>query len=223
MNQSPSSKKIIVKLKKAAQCYSALMQNQYIIVYEGNYIEVVFNKKYFKHLTGISSSLNAKTFFNNSKSGKINSNQIFFDNKHPYQLCRKKLDNIINLEKSLHTDLLLLYNINTVSYIIPKGLTDLNFVLGLDVNNNLNGDIVNDKLVPYTIRVEGESAFNGSFAQYQIDYIFSKKKNSQKYSTLCFGDIRHVDSIPEEIRKLIDFNNLEIKTFSRITSEKTNL
>lgn len=210
MKQTPSLKKLIIQLKKAAQIYKQLMDKHYLIIYEGNYIEITFNKRNFKHLTGIGSNLNAKSFFDNSLSGKIRCNQIFFDMNHPYALCKKKLEGLINLEKSLCSDLLILHKIKSKTYIIPEGLTNLDFVLGLDVNNNKNGKILNEMLIPYTLRVEDDTAFDNSSSQHQVDFIISKLAQEKMYSTLYFGNASNLMSLPEEIKSTIDFNNIEI-------------
>lgn len=208
MNYTPSTIRILTKLKKSAKKYKELMSLQYLIVYESNYIEVNFSKKCFKHLTGIQSSLKPKDFFDNSCKGMIKYNQISFDKQHPYQLCDKKLDSIIRLKDSFNSDLLLLHNINTATYIIPKGITDLDFVLGFDINDDKNGNKVDDNLVPYTLRVGDKNAFSCSKKQFQVDFILSKLKTDSKYSNLCFGRTENIHSLPSDIKALIDFETL---------------
>lgn len=209
MKQSPSTKKLIAELNVAAQSYKCLTGKQYLLIYDGNYIEVTFGKKHFKHLTGIGSKLNARAFFDDAFDGKIRSGQISFDNAHPYRLCRKKLKYIINLENSLCSDLLVLHEINTKTYIIPKGLTNFDYVLGLDVNDNIHGKVLNNNLVPYTLRVDDSLAFSNSKHQYQVDYIFSKSTGEKLYSKLCFGNLNNFDKLHESIKKLIDSDRIE--------------
>lgn len=208
MSNTPADIRILNELKKAAKAYRDLMDIQYLIIYENKYIEVIFPKKYFKHLTGINSSLDARSFFDDAYRKRIRSRNISFDAKHPYQLCSKKLNNIINLNDKFHSDLLILHGVNTTNYIIPKGVTDLDFVLGLDVNNDINNKKVNDNLVPYTLRVDDEESFFKSKEQFQVDFIISKLKTDSKYSNMCFGCIEHIHNLPINIKALIDFEKL---------------
>lgn len=204
MKQTPSSKRLLENLKSAAQGYEHVMGKKYLFVYENNYIEVVFTKKYFKHLTGIKSSLRAKDFFDASIKKKIKLNQISFDKEHPYSLCVKKLNYLASIKELLCSDLLMLHKIKTKTYFIPKGVTDLNFVLGLDVQDNINGEKLSENLVPYTLRVGDEKSFDSSLFKYQVDFVFSKKQEEKTYSELCFGDKEELIKLPSEILALID-------------------
>lgn len=208
MSNTPANIRILKKLKEAAKSYKDLMNIQYLIIYENKYIEVIFSKKYFKHLTGIKSSLHSRSFFDDAYRGKIRSYHIGFDAKHPYQLCNKKLNSIINLKDRFHSDLLMLHSVSTPTYIIPKGVTDFDFVLGLDVNNDIKDKKIDNNLVPYTLRVDDEESFSKSKEQFQVDFILSKLKTDSKYSNLCFGQIEYINYLPDNIKALIDFEAL---------------
>ncbi|WP_161650550.1 PBECR4 domain-containing protein [Dielma fastidiosa] len=77
----------------------------YLYVYNNNqYIEIIFEKDEFKHLTGISTKLNPKDFYKNilKKEDKFTTNK-------PKDLCRLKLSelkNISNITNSLSIHLI---------------------------------------------------------------------------------------------------------------------
>lgn len=58
-------KQDIIKLKECAKTYKEkLLGKRFLVVFDNlNYIEVIFTKKQFKHLTGISSDLSAVAFY----------------------------------------------------------------------------------------------------------------------------------------------------------------
>lgn len=98
--------------------------------------------------------------------------RILRELKRAAKAYRNLMNIQIDLNDKFHSDLLMLHGVNTANYIIPKGVTNLDFVLGLDVNNDINNKKVNDNLVPYTLRVDDEESFFKSREQFQVDFIF---------------------------------------------------
>ena len=58
---------IIRRIHKAAEKYKEyFVGNTYMFVYEDRYIEVMFKKSSFLHLTGVGTNLSAENFYNHA-------------------------------------------------------------------------------------------------------------------------------------------------------------
>ncbi len=92
-------KRLIEKLKNAAIYYrDYLLGKSFLVLYnENQFVEVLFKKSDFMHLTGVSSNLNAERFFDvclkkGSDKRYIRESDIFTTTLHPFHLAIKKLE-----------------------------------------------------------------------------------------------------------------------------------
>lgn len=77
----------------AAKLYKAnLVGKKYLYLFDNRYIEVIYKKDSFKHLTGVESSLSANAFYKLAVQSKLTDKQIYFSSSHPYELCQRKLE-----------------------------------------------------------------------------------------------------------------------------------
>lgn len=89
-------KNLVKHLKRCAKYYKDnLLGNKYLVLFNnGEYIQVLFKKSDFKHLTGVSSIYTADKFYERCiGKGKvfISPTEIFTTEKHPEDLVLKKL------------------------------------------------------------------------------------------------------------------------------------
>ena len=68
-------------------------------VFDGRYIEVLFEVKSYRHLTGVSTNLSAERFYRYAVEQKLAASQIWFDAKHPYALSLRKLRHLNDITK----------------------------------------------------------------------------------------------------------------------------
>ena len=95
-------KQDIIKLKECAKTYKEkLLGKRFLVVFDNlNYIEVIFTKKQFKHLTGISSDLSAVAFYDfcigkkwqNNRTVYISPKDIYTTIEHPRVFAIKKME-----------------------------------------------------------------------------------------------------------------------------------
>ena len=91
--------RIIPEIYDAALIYKNNMVGRtFMYVFNGKYIEVTYKTDNFKHLTGIPSRLTPNEFYYQAIERTIEKEQIKdFDNRHPYDLAKKKLKHLLNL------------------------------------------------------------------------------------------------------------------------------
>lgn len=206
MTQNNKKVDVLNKIKNAVLGYDLLLNNTYLIVFEGNYIEITFFKKNYKHLTGVMSSLSAEDFYNKAKNRQLSENQIFFSKNHPYRTCKDKLYYLNNVDKLFLSDFFVVENVTTLTRSYKLGFTDLNYSMLFTENTDDFGNRINEVLIPASIRVR-EDEFDKSSAQYSADFVFKKQNDiNEKYKELIFGDLRRINEIPDEIKKLISLD-----------------
>lgn len=204
MTQNNKKIDILNKIENAVSSYDLLLNNTYLIIFEGNYIEVTFFKKNYKHLTGIMSSLSAEDFYNKAKNRHLSENQIFFSQKHPYRTCKDKLYYLNNVDKLFLSDFFVVENVATLTRSYKLGFTDLNYSMLFTENTDDFGNRINEVLIPASIRVR-EDEFDKSSTQYSADFVFKKQNDiNEKYRELIFGDLSKVNEIPDNIKQLIN-------------------
>lgn len=187
-------------IKQAAQQYDRLVGKTFMYVFNDRYIEVIFRRDNFKHLTGVESQLSAERFFSYAKRGILTEVQFTFSERHKYKLARKKTDNIINIPILATGECFMLENITTKSEVYKFAGTDLNITLLFEKekNNNSSGDLYFAK----SLRVE--DCFSKSQNVYTVTHIFSKPNSEKKYDRLLYMDKNSVlEELPLEIRELI--------------------
>lgn len=196
---------IIARIHNAAKKYKQyFVGNTYMFVYANQYVEVIFKKASFLHLTGVGTYLNAENFYNHAliRNG-LRPQEVFFDSEHPYDLANKKTQYLSELYKITITDVVIARNIVTMTFTYGIGITNLEFVICLGDNTDLYGNIISDCKVPYSFRIEEIS--NNMFDDlYEVTHIFKKKTGCRKYCELTFGLMEEIDNLPTEIQNKID-------------------
>ena len=197
-------KLIINEISKAAQLYKEhLVGKKFLYVFDNRYIEVCFKTDGFRHLTGVETYLSAKRFYQYALKNQLQSGQIFFTNRHPYSLCKKKLKHISEIAVLASTENFMLEEIltNTKSY--RFGTTNLKFTLCLNKEYNENGQEKSECYIVESLR--DEDCFSKSKTAYEVSHIFSKDNSAKKYSDLLFMDKRsNLDILPDKVASMLE-------------------
>lgn len=185
----------------AAVVYSQYLAGKaFLYVYGDAYFEVFFPVDHFLHLTGVETSLSAKSFYKNAKKGKLTDNQFYFSVRHPHANAKRKLPCLKRLPELTNSMVCILKDMKTVSIIYKLSITNLEFTLGLTENIDVNGNKINDFFLPMSLRV-GDSSVEKSNGGEIVDFIFSKDASLSKYEKLLVQDGHK--AVPESIRHLI--------------------
>lgn len=200
---------IIRRIHNAAKKYKDyFIGNTYMFVYEQRYVEVIFKKSSFLHLTGVNTNLNAENFYNHALMKKgLRPQEVLFDVNHPYDLADKKTLYLSDLYKITITDVVIADNITTMTFTYGIGITNLEFVICLGDDTDFAGNIISNCKVPYSFRVEeiDNAQFNDL---YEVTHVFKKKTGQTKYDELTFGDGDLVNSLREDIKSKIDIEKI---------------
>ena len=161
---------------------------QFLILFEGEYIEVTFKKEHFLHLCGVGTKLFSKDFYKKSANYSLTKNEIIFNSVHPYDLADIKTNNLNTAFNIFRKESLIVTDITTHTYNYKLGATDLDILICFDYDRDKNGNKTSDVLIPYSLRVENiaNSKYNKI---YEIDYVLSKCNGSKSYTKIEFGEV----------------------------------
>ena len=196
---------IIRRIHNSAKKYKQyFVGNTYMFVYENEFIEVIFKKSSFLHLTGVGTKLSAENFYNHALTRNgLRPQEVLFDFNHPYDLADKKTQYLSELYKITLTDVVVAKDIVTMTFTYGIGITNLEFVICLGDDKDLAGNIISNCKVPYSFRVE--EIANSKFGNLcEVTNIFKKKTGAKKYNELTFGIQKEIEKLPIEIQSKIE-------------------
>lgn len=182
------AKVIIERINKASKQYKEnFIGKTFLILYEGKGIEIMFKADNFLHLCGVDTTLRAKDFYRKAIKAQLKENEIGFSNMHPYILADIKTQHLIDAFLLLKKESLVLTDVSTQTKTYKLGTTDLEVVICFDSQFNDNGDVLNNVLIPYSLRVEeiANSKFNEI---YEVDFVLSKETGMKEYNCIEFGN-----------------------------------
>lgn len=128
------NKVILQKIKDAAIEYKTNYVNKsFLYIFENTYIEVLFKKESFSHLTGVSriTGISAKDFFQKAVEKKLSIKHFGFDNNHPANLCFQKLFFLNDLQSLVNSEVSIFQNIKTDSIEYSLGIGEVHYTLCL--------------------------------------------------------------------------------------------
>lgn len=129
MKKLNDKKQVVAQISAAARLYKKnLVGKHFLYVFDGRAIEVAYQAKGFRHLTGVDTGLDAMSFYKKAVSGTLQANQIFFSSHHPYQLCQRKLVHLSDIAGMVTSECFMLENITTETQSFQFGTTDLAFL-----------------------------------------------------------------------------------------------
>ena len=204
MAKAKDRKEIVGKINMAADQYRKyLVGKQFMYVFDGRYIEVIYKAENFRHLTGVETSLPAQTFYSYAARKILTTSQIGFSAKHPFALCVRKVEHIGEVAVMAGSESFMLEEISTNTQSYKFGTTDLNFTLCMNKELDTAGNEKGDCYVVQSLR--DEDCFSKSKSAYSVTHIFSKQNDKKKYTDLLFMDRNsNLTDLPDEIKLLLD-------------------
>lgn len=204
MSRENDRRALVHEINAAARLYNDnLVGKRFMYVFDNRYIEVIYERKNFKHLTGTETNLSANEFFKKAVRGQLASSQIWFSSNHPYQLSVRKVRHLCGLVQLVTSASFILEEITTDSEIYKFGTTNLDFTLCLNRKKDILNNYVSDCYVVYSLR--DEDCFSKCRGSYTVTHIFSRPNDSKKYNRIDFMDENaNLASLPSEIQDLLD-------------------
>lgn len=204
MSKSSDKKNIAITIRNAAQIYKKhFIGKTFLYIYGKKAIEVIYRAKDFLHLTGVDTSLSASDFYKEAVRNRLTHQQIFFSQRHPYDLCKRKMLQLTNMPAITNSALLILEGLTTDTFTYKFGLTELAFTVCLGKDTNAAGQTVSNYYVARSLRVE--DSFSRANNAYEITFILSKNNDQKYYSQILFSDKNTLLSdLPENILNMID-------------------
>lgn len=208
-NRIQNKIQITQSIIQAASVYKTKMVGySFLYVFEGRCIEVIYRVKDFMHLTGVDSNLSANAFYREAIKGKLRHNQIYFSQRHPYDLCVQKMTQLQNISAVTNSEIFMLEDLTTDTFTYKFGLTELNFTLCLKEDIDSTGNVASDKYIVRSLRVE-DSVPRSSDA-YEVQYIFAKRNDEKLYNVLKYGDKRYrISNLAQEVLSKLDTTSFD--------------
>lgn len=194
---------IVNKIIIAVNEYNREMVGKtFMYVFDNRYIEVIYRVKDFAHLTGVDTKLSAKDFYKEAKNRTLRHNQIYFSNRHPYDLCLKKINHLENLAKVVSSELFILEDLSTATTTYKFGLTELQFTLCIDRDLDDLGNLKSPYYIVKSLREE--DCFKRSGFIHEINHIFCKSNDEKLYNIQMYTDGKvKLSDLPQSITNII--------------------
>ena len=160
---------IVKEICNAAKLYKDnLVGKKFIYIFDGRYIEVLFKRKNYKHLTGVECNMSAEDFYRNAIKNRLTPTQIYFSKNHPYELCKKKLKHLTDISSLATGESFMLEEIVTNTKTYKFGTTDLEFSLCMDREYDKQGNAIGECYIVESLR-DGDDV-SKSKAAYETNY-----------------------------------------------------
>ena len=203
MSKAQDKKDVVAKINAAAKKYKQnLVGKHFLYAFDGRFIEVAYQAKGFRHLTGVDTKLDAMSFYKKAVAGTLQESQIFFSAQHPYQLCARKLKHLEEIVNLATSECFMLENITTETQSYQFGTTDLAFTLCMNRHPDVAGVYHTDKFLVESLR--DEDGFTRSEGAYTVTHILSKPNDSLLYTDVVYIDVQEtLETLPKRAQKLL--------------------
>ena len=217
-NKEYNSDEIIKRICESAQKYKRNLLNKNIMFITKNkkikkieFIQTVFLKSNFLHLTGIKYYKSSNKFFEDCLENKVSSDKLLIKNKVFTQLKLEILENAMSVNKSAKR--MGSYNNSKVNIKIEKVIGNTHYCLGF---SNLNSN--NKRLKYYYPKtLIQDNLKNNIIEDNKIVAIFPKNKNQKLYNEVTYfsKDINLQELFENKVlRGIIDFKNIYSENLS---------
>lgn len=189
-----------------AQIYSShLAGRYYLYIFENQCFEMYYGTDNYLHLTGVGTRLSPSQFYNLAKSGKLQSNQLFFSKRFPLPTAMKKSDNLKDLDKFIVEGYFVIKDLATDTCLYPYAITNIDQSVLIGLKEEDNDEIY----VPKSFRVKG-NILNKTTNEnlFEIQYILCKTDVEAKYDTVLYAGKTDYNSLDGKIKEKIDENLL---------------
>ncbi len=204
MSKKSDKEHIVKEICTAAKLYKAnLVGKRFLYVFDGRYIEVLYKKVNFKHLTGVECNMPAADFYRNALKNRLQAPQIYFTAAHPYSLCKRKIKHLCEISVLASTENFMLEEIVTDTRTYKFGTTDLKFSLCMNREHDACGNEKGDCYIVESLR--DEDCFLRSRSAYTVTHILSRENDSASYTDLLFMDKSvTLSDLPAPVQKMLD-------------------
>lgn len=142
MRKQQDRKLLVKQIAKAANLYRKhLVGKQFMYVFDGRYIEVLYKAANFRHLTGVDTNLSAKQYYSYASRNILSASQIWFNKNHPYDLAVRKVKHLAEIAELAGAESFMLEEITTETKRYKFGTTNLNFTLCMNQEFDENGKV----------------------------------------------------------------------------------
>ena len=195
MRKVQDRKKIIHEISAAAELYKKnLVGRQFLYVFDGRFIEVMYKAENFLHLTGVGTGLSAKQFYKYAVNRILSTSQILFNAQH---LC--------DMAELAASECFMLEEIRTSTQLYKFGTTNLDFTLCFGLDSKREGSYIAQSL-------RDENCFAKSRDVYTVTHILSKQNDKKRYEKLLYMDkASSMAEIPVEVLQMMEPSLLEKK------------
>lgn len=204
-NMSYETKAELVRnnIINAAKTYKEILVGRYYLyVFENQCFEMYYGTDNFLHLTGAGTNLSANQFYELAVSGKLQTKQLFFNQRFPLHTALKKTEYLSELEKFIKEGYFVVKDLKTATVLYPYTITNIDQSVLLGLKEETNKEIH----IPKSFRVKGnifEKAENKNL--YEINFICSKTDYQGLYDTVLYKE-KDWETLPREILDKIDLS-----------------
>lgn len=204
MSKATNREEIAREICSAAKLYKEyLVGKRFLYVFDDRYIEVLYKIANFKHLTGVECKMSAGEFYKNALKNKLQGFQIYFSNRHPYALCKRKVKHLCDISLLASSENFMLEEIVTNTRTYKFGTTDTEFSLCMNREYDERGNEKGDCYIVESLR--DEDCFSKSKNVYTVTHILAKNNTVPLYTHVLFSEkSSYLKKLPESILKLLD-------------------
>lgn len=207
MNYKSKIELVRKNIIKAAQVYKeTLVGRYYLYIFENQCLEMYYGTDNFLHLTGVGTNLSANQFYELAKSGELQINQIFFNQRFPLSTALKKTAYLTELEKFVKEGYFIVKNLKTLTVFYPYAITniDQSVLLGL------KEEIKEELYIPKSFRIKGNIFDKANKNDlFEINFILSKTDSEGMYDIVLYQE-QSFANLSQKILSKIDTKNLPI-------------
>lgn len=185
-----------------AQIYSSeLAGRYYLYIFQNQCFEMYYDTDNYLHLTGVDTRLSSSQFYALAKGRTLQSNQIYFNQKHPLATAMKKSDNLKDLSKFIKEGYFVIKDLVTDTYVYPYAITNIDQSLLV----GLKEEDVNELYIPQSFRVKG-NIFNKTKNEniFEIQYILCKTDIQAKYNIILYAENSDFNNLDSTIKTKIN-------------------
>ena len=172
--------KLVGQINAAAKLYKErLVGRRFMYVFDNRFIEVIYKKENFRHLTGVDTDLSALQFYRDATRGRLAAAQISFNERHPYDLCVRKVTHLAQLANHTANECFMLEGISTKTATFKFGTSDLKFTVCM---NRRAGECYDAE------SLRDEDCVSKSDGVHVVSHVFSAPNSARLYEETCFVD-----------------------------------
>lgn len=162
MGRIQEKKRIREQIIRGAKAYAGNLAGRVFLFESDTYsFELYFPIRTFLHLTGVATTLPARQFYKNALKDHLRLDQFGFSKQHPFDLAKEKASRLELLPELTRNLVCIVNGYKTLTFTYVIGVTNLDFTLGLSENIDIGGNLINNWLIPRTLRV-GDDAISNS-------------------------------------------------------------